>query len=80
MRSKRRNSAGVQTGAVNEVDVSKRPFKIHRGKDTYEAQALIVAAGASARLTGSKGEKELNCHGFPPVATCDVFYRGKPIA
>src|SRR5216110_694065 len=73
--------AEFKAGAVNEVDVSKRPFKIIAGKDTYEAQALIVAAGASARLLGLKGEKELIGHGVSTCATCDgYFFRGKPIA
>jgi thioredoxin reductase (NADPH) len=70
-----------KAGAVSEVDVSKRPFKITAGKDTYETQALIVAAGASARLLGLKGEKELIGHGVSTCATCDgYFFRGKPIA
>jgi len=34
-----------KAGAVTEVDVSRRPFKITAGKDTYETKALIVAAG-----------------------------------
>ncbi len=73
--------AEFKAGAVSEVDVSKRPFKIVAGKDTYEAQALIVAAGASARLLGLKGEKELIGHGVSTCATCDgYFFRGKPIA
>jgi thioredoxin reductase (NADPH) len=70
-----------KAGAVTEVDVSKRPFKITAGKDTYETQALIVAAGASARLLGLKGEKELIGHGVSTCATCDgYFFRGKSIA
>src|SRR3984893_16251890 len=73
--------AEFKAGAVNEVDVSKRPFKIIAGKDSYEAQALIVAAGASARLLGLKGEKELIGRGLSTCATCDgYFFRGKPIA
>ena len=73
--------AEFKAGAVSEVDVSKRPFKIVAGRDTYEAQALIVAAGASARLLGLKGEKELIGHGVSTCATCDgYFFRGKPIA
>src|SRR5712691_11617700 len=73
--------AEFKAGAVTEVDVSRRPFKIIAGKDTYEAQALIVAAGASARLLGLKGEKELIGHGVSTCATCDgYFFRGKPIA
>jgi thioredoxin reductase (NADPH) len=70
-----------KAGAVTEVDVTRRPFRITAGKDSYEAQALIVAAGASARLLGLKGEKELIGHGVSTCATCDgYFFRGKPIA
>jgi thioredoxin reductase (NADPH) len=73
--------AEFKAGAVSEVDVSKRPFKITSGKESYETQALIVAAGASARLLGLKGEKELIGHGLSTCATCDgYFFRGKSIA
>ena len=68
-------------GIVTEVDVTRRPFKISAGKDSYEAKSLIVAAGASARLLGLQGEKELIGRGLSTCATCDgYFFRGKPIA
>ena len=70
-----------KAGAVTDVDLSRRPFKITAGKDVYETRALIVAAGASARLLGLKGERELIGHGVSTCATCDgYFFRGKPIA
>ena len=73
--------AEFKAGAVTEVDLHKRPFKVTAGKHTYEAEALIVAAGASARLLGLKGERELIGHGISTCATCDgYFFRGKPIA
>jgi thioredoxin reductase (NADPH) len=73
--------AEFKAGAASAVDLSKRPFKITTGKDSYETQSLIVAAGASARLLGLKGEKELIGHGVSTCATCDgYFFRGKPIA
>jgi thioredoxin reductase (NADPH) len=73
--------AEFKAGAVTEVDLRKRPFKITAGKETYEANSLIVAAGASARLLGLKGEKELIGRGLSTCATCDgYFFRGKPIA
>jgi len=73
--------AEFKAGAVTEVDLRQRPFKITAGKETYEANSLIVAAGASARLLGLKGEKELIGRGLSTCATCDgYFFRGKPIA
>jgi len=70
-----------KSGAVTEVDLAKRPFKITAGRDTYETRSLIVAAGASARLLGLAGEKELIGRGLSTCATCDgYFFRGKPIA
>jgi thioredoxin reductase (NADPH) len=73
--------AEFKAGGVTEVDLTHRPFKIIAGKDVYETRALIVAAGASARLLGLKGEKELIGRGLSTCATCDgYFFRGKPIA
>jgi thioredoxin reductase (NADPH) len=73
--------AEFKAGAVTEVDLSRQPFNITAGKETYEAKALIVAAGASARLLGLPGERELIGHGVSTCATCDgYFFRDKPIA
>lgn len=70
-----------KSGTVTEVDLTRRPFKITAGKETYETRALIVAAGASARLLGLKGERELIGRGLSTCATCDgYFFRSKPIA
>src|SRR6516225_6546980 len=76
-----RFGAEFKSGAVTEVDVSQRPFKITAGKETYQSRSLIVAAGASARLLGLPGEKELIGRGLSTCATCDgYFFRGKPLA
>jgi thioredoxin reductase (NADPH) len=73
--------AEFKSGAVNEVDLSRRPFKIAAGKETYQAKTLIIAAGASARLLGLESERQLMGHGVSTCATCDgYFFRGKPIA
>jgi len=73
--------AEFKSGAVSEVDLSRRPFKIVAGKETYETKTLIVAAGASARLLGLPSERHLMGHGVSTCATCDgYFFRGKPIA
>jgi thioredoxin reductase (NADPH) len=76
-----RFGAEFKSGAVSEVDLSRRPFKIVAGKETYEAKTLIVAAGASARLLGLPSERQLMGRGVSTCATCDgYFFRGKPIA
>jgi len=76
-----RFGAEFKAGAVTEVDLTHRPFKITAGKDTHETKTLIVAAGASARMLGLPGERELIGHGVSTCATCDgYFFRGKAIA
>ena len=75
-----RFGAEFKAGAVTEADLSRRPFKITAGKGSYETKALIVAAGASARLLGLEAEKKLIGHGVSTCATCDgYFFRGKEI-
>jgi thioredoxin reductase (NADPH) len=77
----KRFGAEFKAGVVNEVDLTKNPFTIIAGKERYQTKSLIVAAGASARLLGLKGERELIGHGVSTCATCDgYFFRGKPIA
>jgi thioredoxin reductase (NADPH) len=69
-----------RAGAVTSVDLSKRPFTIVAGKETYESETLIIAAGASARMLGIESEKNLLGHGVSTCATCDgFFFRGKEI-
>jgi len=76
-----RFGAEFRAGAVTEADLSKQPFRITVAGETLETKTLIVAAGASARLLGLKGEKELIGRGVSTCATCDgYFFRGKPIA
>jgi thioredoxin reductase (NADPH) len=69
-----------KSGAITSVDLSKRPFKLTAGSETYECAALIVASGASARLLGVDSERKLIGHGVSTCATCDgYFFRGKEI-
>ncbi|HTZ33719.1 MAG TPA: thioredoxin-disulfide reductase [Methylomirabilota bacterium] len=76
-----RFGAEFKAGTVTEVDLTQRPFKVKAGGDVYQTRSLIVAAGASARLLGLHGEKELIGRGLSTCATCDgYFFRGKPIA
>jgi thioredoxin reductase (NADPH) len=69
-----------RAGAVTSVDLSRRPFTIVAGKETYESETLIIAAGASARMLGIESERNLLGHGVSTCATCDgFFFRGKDI-
>jgi thioredoxin reductase (NADPH) len=69
-----------RSGTVTKVDLSKRPFKVEVGKDVYESEALIVAAGASARMLGIESEKHLLGYGVSTCATCDgAFFRNREI-
>ncbi len=68
------------SGAVTSVDLSKRPFKVVAGKETYECEALIIASGASARMLGIESEKHLLGYGVSTCATCDgYFFRERDI-
>jgi thioredoxin reductase (NADPH) len=72
--------AEFKAGAITDVDLTQRPFKVVAGNDTYETRSLIIAAGASARLIGLSNERELIGHGVSTCATCDgYFFRGRAI-
>ncbi len=69
-----------RSGTVTKVDLSKRPFTVEVGKEVYESEALIVAAGASARMLGIESEKHLLGYGVSTCATCDgAFFRNREI-
>jgi thioredoxin reductase (NADPH) len=69
-----------RSGAVTSVDLSQRPFKVVAGKEGYESEALIVAAGASARMLGIESERLLLGYGVSTCATCDgYFFRDREI-
>jgi len=75
-----RFGAQFRAGAVTSVDLSKRPFQIVAAKESYECEALLIAAGASAKMLGIESEKHLLGHGISTCATCDgFFFRGKDI-
>lgn len=66
---------------VNEVDFSKRPFTLKADSNTFTADAVIIATGASAQYLGLPSEEAFAGKGVSACATCDgFFYRNKPVA
>ena len=66
---------------VSRVEFEERPFRVWIGEDSYEAAAIIISTGASARWLGVPGESKLRGHGVSACATCDgFFFREKRVA
>ena len=83
MRQQSLNSgAQIQTLTVDSVDLSSKPFKVNVGNDTYTADTLIIATGATAKRMGLKGETEFWQKGISACAICDgglPIFRNKKI-
>jgi len=65
---------------VVNVDFRHRPFKILTYSEEYEADAVIIATGASPRKIGVKGEQEFSAKGVSYCATCDgPFFKNQDL-
>jgi thioredoxin reductase (NADPH) len=66
---------------VTRVDLSTRPFQLWSEGESYTADAVIIATGASAKWLGIPSEKAYQGKGVSACATCDgFFFRGVDIA
>ncbi|MGE0396407.1 MAG: thioredoxin-disulfide reductase [Kofleriaceae bacterium] len=63
----------IFTETVNQVDLSKRPFKLVSDEQEMEANALIIATGATAKRDDIPGtrDNELWQKGVSACAVCD---------
>ena len=72
----------IRRGSISEVDFDSRPFALRAddGK-LLEADAVIIATGATAKYLGLPSEQKFRGLGVSACATCDgFFYRRKDVA
>ncbi len=72
----------VRDGIVTKVDFSGYPLRVvGDGTTEIEAEAVIVATGASAKYLGLPSEQKFTNKGVSACAVCDgFFYRGMDVA
>lgn len=75
------------SGIVTKVEFSRQPSAVSPHKvwvedtELYEANAVIIATGASAKYLGIESERTYRGRGVSACATCDgFFYRKKTVA
>ena len=70
------------TDTIVTVDLSVRPFRAQGDSgQTYTADTMVIATGASARWLGLKGELHYRGCGVSACATCDgFFFKGQRVA
>ncbi|HOV72761.1 MAG TPA: thioredoxin-disulfide reductase [Candidatus Hydrogenedentes bacterium] len=64
------------------VDLGSRPFTIQSGNESWQAKAIIIATGATARYMGLESEDRFMNRGVSACATCDGAlprFRNKPV-
>ena len=84
MTSMRKQAERIGTLIIDDevvnVDFKRRPFKVLTYSDEYEAEAVIIATGASPRKIGVKGEQEFSAKGVSYCATCDgPFFKNQDL-
>lgn len=72
----------ILSRTITEVDFSKRPFTVKSKDETWQAKAIIIATGATAKYLGLESEEKFMNRGVSACATCDGAlprFRNKPL-
>ena len=83
MRDQAKNvGTDIRRGIITKADLGKRPFVFEiDGAPAIEADAVIIATGATAKYLGLPSEQKFLGMGVSACATCDgFFYRRKDVA
>jgi thioredoxin reductase (NADPH) len=77
-----RFGADIRFGYVTKVDFSGKLHKVFIDDEKWvEADAVIIATGATANYLGLSSEEKFKGFGVSACATCDgFFYKGKVVA
>lgn len=72
----------IRPGYIEKIDLSHRPFHcVDDHGNELEAEAVIIATGASAKWLGLDSEKKYYGQGVSACATCDgYFYKNQEVA
>lgn len=66
--------------SLDKEELLQAMSKIRQSEPTYQADAVIVATGASSIMLGIPGEREYFGHGVSTCAVCDAaFYKDKNV-
>ncbi len=81
-RQAERFGTDIRFGIATDVDFSVMPRRVTIDETKIiEADAIIIATGATARYLGIPGEERFKGLGVSACATCDgFFYKGKDVA
>src|SRR6266480_6598206 len=77
-----RMGTDIRYGLATKVDFSGHPHKVQIDEEKWiEADAVIIATGASAKWLELESEQRLNGYGVSACAVCDgFFFRGKEVS
>lgn len=76
-----RFGAATEFAEVTALDLKSQPKRVKTTNGEIEANAVILATGASPKELGLEGETQLRGKGISYCATCDgMFFKGKTVA